>query len=124
MKERKIWTYDEVMEIFPLVRELTEQYYYSVKELEKAFKETIIPENEMEKLEDEIGALKKEWVEEMYDIGAEIKGLWLVDFDHGSGYYCWKVGEKTLMYEHTYEEGFAGRKPIQTIKEEDEDDTR
>ncbi len=53
------------------------------------------------------------WAKEMNGLGLEIKGLWLVDFDNGSGYYCWKHPEPSLDYYHTYEEGFGGRIRIQ-----------
>lgn len=36
------------------------------------------------------------WVRSMEAFGLEIKGLWLVDFDNGSGYYCWKWPEEDL----------------------------
>jgi hypothetical protein len=34
------------------------------------------------------------WVRAMEALGVEVKGLWLVDFDNGSGYYCWKWPEQ------------------------------
>ena len=34
---------------------------------------------------------------------------WLVDFDNGEGYYCWKYPEDTVGHFHGYEDGFAGR---------------
>ena len=46
---------------------------------------------------------------EMEALGADVKGLWLVDFDNGSGYYCWQYPEDGLDHFHSYEEGFAGR---------------
>ena len=46
-------------------------------------------------------------------LGLDIKGLWLVDFDNGSGYYCWKHPEVSLDYYHTYVVGFGGRVRIQ-----------
>ena len=54
-----------------------------------------------------------EWARVILSLGAEIKGLWLVDFDSGAGYYCWKYPEAALEYFHGYEEGFAGRLPLQ-----------
>ena len=35
-----------------------------------------------------------------------------MDFDNGSGYYCWQYPEEGLQYYHTYEEGFRGRTRI------------
>jgi len=47
------------------------------------------------------------------DLGVEVKGLWLADFDSGDGYYyCWQLGEDDIEHFHRYETGFAGRRPI------------
>lgn len=50
-----------------------------------------------------------EWAETILGMGIEVKGLWLVDFDSGAGYYCWCHPEPALEYFHGYEEGFGGR---------------
>ena len=50
-----------------------------------------------------------EWAETILGMGIEVKGLWLVDFDSGAGYYCWRHPEPALEYFHGYEEGFGGR---------------
>ena len=55
----------------------------------------------------------REWAREILSLGVVIKGLWLVDFDSGAGYYCWKYPEPSLEYFHGYEEGFSGRLPLQ-----------
>jgi hypothetical protein len=54
-----------------------------------------------------------EWAEEVQSLGLEAKGLWLVDFDNGEGYYCWCYPEETVSHYHGYEEGFGGRVKIQ-----------
>ncbi len=54
----------------------------------------------------------RDWAEEMQSLGIEVKGVWLVDFDSGAGYYCWKYPEPALNHFHGYEEGFAGRLPL------------
>ena len=53
------------------------------------------------------------WAEAMMQLGLEVKGLWLVDFDNGSGYYCWRYPEAGLLFYHSHEEGFRGRMRIQ-----------
>lgn len=50
-----------------------------------------------------------EWAAAILALGVEVKGLWLVDFDSGAGYYCWRHPEPALEYFHAYEEGFGGR---------------
>lgn len=57
--------------------------------------------------------LVQEWADAVMALGIEVKGLWLVDFDNGSGYYCWKYPEESLQYFHGYDEGFGGRVKLQ-----------
>jgi hypothetical protein len=66
-----------------------------------------------EPLDAQIGKLTGDWARAMEALGLDVKGLWLVDFDSGSGYYCWRWPETELAYFHGYEEGFAGRVRIQ-----------
>ena len=60
-----------------------------------------------------IQSVIEQWAREMEALGAEVKGVWLVDFDTGSGYYCWRWPETTIDHFHGYEEGFEGRARIQ-----------
>jgi len=65
------------------------------------------------RIDERIQALVARWTREIEALGAEVKGVWLVDFDNGSGYYCWRWPEPALDHFHGYEEGFAGRTRIQ-----------
>jgi hypothetical protein len=60
-----------------------------------------------------VAAVMERWAGEMEALGVEVKGPWLVDFDTGSGYYCWKWPEASVDFFHGYDEGFAGRTRIQ-----------
>src|SRR5512145_1874068 len=53
-----------------------------------------------------------EWSDEVSAHGAIVKGPWLVDFDNGSGYYCWRWPEAQILFFHGYDEGFSGRMRI------------
>jgi hypothetical protein len=53
------------------------------------------------------------WATAVRGLGLEAKGLWLVDFDNGEGYYCWRYPEAVIGHYHGYDDGFAGRIPIQ-----------
>ena len=98
-EEKKIFTLGEAREALPRVREITEE---AVASYESAAG-----------VEDQQQEIVGRWVRRITALGVEVKGLWLVDFDSGAGYYCWKYPEPALEYFHGYEEGFAGRLPLQ-----------
>ncbi len=63
-------------------------------------------------LEGQVQSLIQRWEGKMIKLGLEPKGLWLVDFNTGSGFYCWKYPELDIKFWHAYKDGFTGRKPI------------
>jgi hypothetical protein len=52
------------------------------------------------------------WQSKVEKLGGDPKGLWLVDFDCGIGYFCWKFPEEKLNHFHGYTEGFKSRLPV------------
>ena len=60
----------------------------------------------------ELEAVVAAWTGQLQKWGLEVKGLWLVDFDNGDGFYCWKYPEVAILHYHGYDEGFAGRMKI------------
>jgi regulator of sirC expression with transglutaminase-like and TPR domain len=100
--QKKIFTLEQARSVLPKVKELTSKAVFKFARL-----------SEGEETEDERQGVVGEWAREILLLGAEIKGLWLVDFDSGAGYYCWKYPEAALEYFHGYEEGFSGRLPLQ-----------
>ena len=54
----------------------------------------------------------------MERLGLVVKGLWLVDFDTGDGYLCWKYPELRINHYHEYNAGFAGRRELAEVIEE------
>jgi regulator of sirC expression with transglutaminase-like and TPR domain len=100
--QKKIFTLDEARSLLPKVKEITSEAVFKFARLAEG-----------EETEEERQGVVGEWAREILALGAEIKGLWLVDFDSGAGYYCWKYPEASLEYFHDYEEGFAGRLPLQ-----------
>lgn len=101
-EKKKIFTLEQARETLPRVKELTSNAYSRYSEL-----------GEDADAEDDRQEVVRGWIEQLTVLGVETKGLWLVDFDSGAGYYCWKYPEASLEYFHGYEEGFAGRLPLQ-----------
>lgn len=63
-------------------------------------------------VEEQMQKLITKWESKIIKLGLEPKGIWLVDFDAGDGYYCWKYPELDLKFWHGYKDGFSGRMPI------------
>jgi hypothetical protein len=112
MDGNRIWSYDEALGVFPVVRDLTDS---AVRQIE-ALLNPIQSRDELETRREEIEATYRRivdaWSDELASLGCVVKGPWLVDFDSGDGFYCWKYPEPTLAFFHTYEDGFAGRVPV------------
>jgi hypothetical protein len=111
VSERR-WTLEAARTLLPDVRARTAR---AVEEAEAlaAQRADEAAEAEREALAERIETVVSRWAREMEALGIEVKGLWLVDFDSGAGYYCWQWPEVELEYWHGYEEGFAGRARIQ-----------
>ena len=108
MSERR-WTLEAAREMLPDVRTRTAR---AVAEAEALAEEQAgLAEGSADRhaLAERIEAVVTRWAREMEALGLDVKGLWLVDFDSGSGYYCWQWPEERLEFYHGYDEGFSGR---------------
>ena len=108
--EKRTFSYDEAAAALPEVRQLTENAHREVEQLRTAVGEGGL---EAERFEARATTIVNEWANRVRSLGVEVKGIWLVDFDNGSGYYCWRWPETTIQFFHTHEEGFSGRMRIQ-----------
>lgn len=106
----RAWTLEGARAVLPDVRTRTERVVVEAERLVLA-REGAAAE-EQARIDAAIQALIERWAREMEALGAEVKGVWLVDFDTGSGYYCWRWPEHTIDHFHGYEEGFDGRSRI------------
>jgi hypothetical protein len=102
---KRTFSYGEARALLPRVRALTDAAYQKVQAIEAA--------SSPQSAQSEVDRAVSEWARAVMDLGLEVKGLWLVDFDNGTGYYCWRYPEDDLLFFHSYEEGFRGRMRIQ-----------
>ena len=100
----RLFRYDEVRALLPHLRRVTDD-----------------ASRDVEALMDEPGRFDPHraeivvhaWVDFIHALGARVNGLWLVDFDTGSGFYCWKHLEPDVLSYRSYEEGYSERVRIQ-----------
>jgi len=116
--DTRVFTLAEAEELFPLVRTITEAAWRELEPVRHRL-ESMIPANpRIREVEREYEAIVKRWMAKMNRLGLVVKGLWLVDFDTGDGYLCWKFPELRIGYYHGYQEGFMGRRPLKQVIEE------
>jgi hypothetical protein len=108
----RVFTYDEALALFPHVRERTAAAVREVDELATTLGANAPEESEIADPESAFRDIVDRWAREIESLGCVVKGLWLVDWDSGDGYFCWKHPEPALAHFHGYDEGFAGRVPI------------
>lgn len=109
----RIFTLDEARALMPQVKATTEPVYTLASSLAEELRgaEETMDEARVEALRERLQTLVQSWQQSMSDLEAEVKGLWLVDFDSGDGYWCWAYPEAELGHWHSYEGGFRSRVP-------------
>ena len=112
-REPRCWSLEGARALLPDVRKRTALAVAEIQELLERRERGGANVLSAEQLDAQLGKLTADWARAMEALGLEVKGLWLVDFDNGSGYYCWRWPESELAYFHGYEEGFSGRVRIQ-----------
>lgn len=110
----RTFTLEEAQARMPEVRRLTEPVCLLATSLAQELQEAEDDRDEAraDDLRGRLQSLVEAWTEGVQALGAEVKGLWLVDFDSGDGYWCWAWPETELDHWHSYEGGFRSRRPV------------
>jgi len=112
MALRNEWTLSDARAALPEIRLLTER---AVAQFESLGVELELEADDArrEAIGGQLQDIVSRWAEQVVRRDVVAKGLWLVDFDSGAGYWCWKWPETDVLYFHGYGDGFAGRVAIQ-----------
>lgn len=112
LKKPKRFTLTEAKQLLPKVKEITHEARDTIDPLIKKVEATLDPE-EHAQMSAYVQSLVNEWADQIQKLGVVPKGLWLVDFDSGEGYFCWQHDDEDLLFFHGYNEGYTNRVPIQ-----------
>lgn len=98
----------------PLVQSITESAFEELGPVQRAM--MLQPEGkEPGETEERYQQIVRRWVDKIQRLGIIVKGLWLIDFDTGDGYLCWKYPEDRIEYFHGYDEGYSGRQLLSDV---------
>jgi hypothetical protein len=110
--ERRIFSLEDARRLLPEVKEITAGAVREAERLAGQLQGLSDAHPEHAALSDALSAVLQDWNDAVRGLGLEPKGLWLVDFDNGDGYYCWAYPEASITHYHAYDDGFAGRMKI------------
>jgi hypothetical protein len=112
-QQKRTFTLDEAKDLLPLVHKMSQQSQRAIQPILNQI-EAIRPfdPKQAQILELDIQKIVERWQSKVKSLGLTPKGCWLVDFDNGAGYFCWKYPENDVLYWHGYNDGFSGRKPV------------
>ena len=113
MAHANAWTFETAREMLREVRAHTARAVGEVEALLEEAEGFAKESPEREAAERRVSSHMSLWARQMEALGVVVKGPWLVDFDSGSGYFCWCWPEDELLYFHGYDDGFEGRTRIQ-----------
>ncbi len=109
----KVFDLDEANRILPLIHKITEDTDKVVARLSRHLEISNHFDSLLsQKIKKEIDTTIEGWFAKIEKLGGTPKGIWLVDFDFGQGYYCWKYPELEIRHWHLHSEGFLGRKVL------------
>lgn len=111
----RVFTLVEARALFPLVQHITAAAYQELNPIAASLRAGVAQRSELEQLEQRYEAIIHRWVGKMERLGVVVTGLWLVDFDTGDGYLCWRYPEAELGHYHGYQQGFGQRRPVQEV---------
>lgn len=107
----RVFTLEEARELMPKVKALTHPAFELAASLAQELQavEDKDEEARCDELRARLHELINSWTEGVRELGPDVKGLWLVDFDSGDGYWSWSYPEEELTFWHNYEEGYTAR---------------
>jgi hypothetical protein len=111
-QSRRQFTLDEATRLLPSVKLVTAEAVREAEQLSRELRTHGEAHPQHDRLTEQLDQIVSRWASRLQDLQVEAKGLWLVDFDTGDGYYCWQYPEETIAHYHGYDEGFSGRMKI------------
>ncbi len=114
----RVFTLAEAEQLFPVVWRITRAAHQELEPCRLALETKAPMSPQLKLVEQRYEVVVRRWVGKMERLGLVVKGLWLVDFDTGDGYLCWKFPELRIGHYHSYDEGYGARRRLHDVVEE------
>ena len=116
--DSKLYVLEEVSELLPVVRKITENSYERLSMLDERLELMLLCDPRRTVIAVEYEKIVRKWIANITRLGAIPNGLWRVDFDTGEGYLCWRFPELKVAHFRSYDCDFDDRIPVKSLIEE------
>ena len=94
----KLFDLTEAKQLLPLVKSITKQYQSELSPVQLRLNKMLSNDPRRNVIEDQYEHVVNIWKRKIEKLGANVYGLWIVEFDVGEGFLCWKNPELDLHY--------------------------
>lgn len=99
---RRTFTAEAAEEILPVVRRITEQSSLRLRDITEQLRWVPREEALHARLKAEQDLIVRRWAVKISKLGCEPRGVWIVDFDAGDGWFSWRYGDESLNFFHAH----------------------
>jgi len=114
----KLFNLAEAKALYPLVRTITEKHQAKLAPLQARLNKMLSNDPRRISLERDFENIVSQWRAKVELLGVQVAGLWIVEFDVGDGFLCWRYPELSLNYFRALDADFSDRQVINTYVEE------
>ena len=118
----KLFTLAEAKLLFPLLYKLTKQYYDKLQPVQQRMDQMLSNDPRRGIIEHDYQQVVGQWKAKVEKLGAQVNGLWVIEFDMGEGYLSWRYPELSLVFFRPQGANFIQRVTLSSyINEHDPD---
>ena len=100
---RRTFSKEEAESLLPVIKRITEQVAGEIRDLQEQIRYVPHTEPLYQRLYSKIELSVRRWAIKISKLGCEPRGVWLVDFDAGDGWFTWRLGDEGLAFFHSHE---------------------
>jgi|GEM_PF-1029804 hypothetical protein len=112
----RTFTREQAEQILPIVHRITERAAAQFSDIREQLQWAPPEEPHHRRLHSQLDQLVRQWAIKISQLGCEPRGIWLVDFDSGDGWFSWRYGDEGLSFFHPPEIDPKGSHPRSTSR--------
>jgi hypothetical protein len=122
INRRSVFSLSEARQLLPVINRMTknaaDKVQVLIAKIDAKSRAIDADREEIEIYESQASQIIQDWQTKVQKLGGLPKGIWIVDFDSGDGYFCWKFPEASIEHWHSYRDGFTKRRRLFTEEAE------